>query len=125
MCDFAHTSHRAGETIPRLMNSISIASYNCRGLKLGPSNHSLRYEVEQLLSRCDITCLQETWLSKQDSSDLSGLHMDFNSVSNSPNDDSAGLKLGRRKEGVAIMWHKKHNSYITPCTYEMVKWLMF
>ena len=89
----------------RLINdSLLMASYNCRGLKLG-SNISQRYEVEKLLDCSEIVCLQETWLSKQDSGDLNGLQSNFNSVSNSPNDDTAGLLKGRRKEGVAILWH--------------------
>ena len=41
-----------------------------------------------------------------------------NAVANSPNDDTCGVIVGRRKEGVAILWKTKFDSYITPHKYD-------
>lgn len=45
-----------------------IASYNVRGLHVGHTamDISRRLVVDKLLKECDILCLQETWLAKQD-----------------------------------------------------------
>ena len=42
----------------------------------------------------------------------------FNAVSNSPNDDSLYITTGRKKEGVAILWNKKFDKFITPHKYD-------
>ena len=36
-----------------------------------------------------------------------------NVVAKSPNDDTYGVIVGKRKEGVAILWKTKFDSYIT------------
>ena len=41
-----------------------------------------------------------------------------NAVANSPNDDTYGVIVGRRKEGVAILWKTKFDSYTTPHKYD-------
>ena len=42
----------------------------------------------------------------------------YNAVANSPNDDSLGLTLGRKREGVAILWNNKYDEFIIPHKYE-------
>ena len=41
-----------------------------------------------------------------------------NAVANSPNDDSQGITVGRKKEGVAILWNSQLDTSITPHKYE-------
>ena len=41
-----------------------------------------------------------------------------NAVANSPNDDTCGVIVDRRNEGVAILWKTKFDSYITPHKYD-------
>ena len=41
-----------------------------------------------------------------------------NAVANSPIDDTCGVIVGKRKEGVAILWKTKFDSYITPHKYD-------
>ena len=98
--------------------SIKLVSYNCRGLKLGKNCYYERFEVEKLLIEYDITCLQETWMSKQQEGDLKCMNNNCNAIANSPNDDSQGITVGRKKEGVAILWKSQLDSYITPHKYE-------
>ena len=98
--------------------NIKLVSYNCRGLQLGTNCYYERLEVEKLLIYYDIICLQETWLSKQQEGDLKCMNKKFNAVANSPNDDSQGITVGRKKEGVAILWNSQLDTYITPHKYE-------
>ena len=87
--------------------NINLVSYNCRGLKLGKNCYYERLEVDY-----DIICLQETWLSKQQEGDLKCMEKKCNAVANSPNDDSQGITVGRKKEGVAILWNSQLDTYI-------------
>ena len=73
--------------------------------------------MEQLRSDYDIVCLQETWLVTQEE-ELKAKRKDFNAVSNSPIDDSLYITTGCKKEGVAILWKKKFDKFITPHKYE-------
>lgn len=47
---------------------IKVLSYNCRGLRTGQSvgDRACCIVVDNLLNNCDILCLQETFLTKQD-----------------------------------------------------------
>ena len=49
-----------------------------------------------------MVCLQETWITKQQEEELKTMRKGYNAVANSPNDDSLGITLGRKKEGVAF-----------------------
>ena len=42
----------------------------------------------------------------------------YNAVADSPNDDSLGITLGRKKEGVAILWNNKYDEFIIPHKFE-------
>ena len=74
--------------------------------------------MDELLSVYDIVCLQETWLAKQQEEELKAMRKGYNTVSNSPNDDSLGITAGRKREGVAILWNNKYDKCITPHRYE-------
>ena len=100
------------------MSDLKVVSYNCHGLKIGKNCFYDRLEVEKLLTDNDIVCLQETWLSKQQEGDLKCMNNKCNDVANSPNDDACGVIVGRRKEGVAILWNTKFDRYITPQKYD-------
>lgn len=93
---------------------ISVLSYNCRGLHLGQSavDKARRIIVDQLLERCDILCLQETFLSKQDLDGLISNNSSFHGAGESTTDLSLGIKKGRIPGGVAILWNKKLDAAI-------------
>lgn len=59
--------------------NINIVSYNARGLRVGHSeaDKSRRLVVDKLLEACDVLCVQETFLPKQDLEGLNSLHKDF------------------------------------------------
>lgn len=93
---------------------ISVLSYNCRGLHLGQSavDKARRIIVDQLLEHCDILCLQETFLAKQDLEGLNSISASFLGAGESTTDLSLGIKRGRISGGVAILWNKKLDSAI-------------
>lgn len=72
-----------------------------------------REEVDNLLQNCDILCLQETFLSKQDLGGLNSLHVNFHGAGESTTDLSQGIVRGRIPGGVAILWHKKFDPVIS------------
>ena len=83
-------------------------------LKLGSNRFYERVEVEQLVTDYDIVCLQETWLTKQQEEELKTMRKGYNVVADCPNDESLGITLGRKKEGVAILWNNKYDEFIIP-----------
>lgn len=89
--------------------NICVASYNARGLRVGHSetDKSRRLVVDKLLERCDILCVQETFLAKQDLEGLNSIHADFHAAGESTTDLSAKVVRGRIPGGVATMWNKK------------------
>ena len=64
------------------MASLSIVSYNCRGLPRSSSTMYTRPSVELLLNNddIDILCFQETWYNKQQFSQLNVLHDSFHGI---------------------------------------------
>ena len=76
--------------------------------------------MEQLVTDYDIVCLQETWLVKQQEEELNTMRKGYNAIANSPNDDSLGVTIGRKKEGVAILWNNKYDEFIIPHKYWVV-----
>ena len=93
---------------------ISILSYNCRGLRLGQSavDKARCIIIDQLLEHCDIWCLQETFLAKQDLKELNSISDSFHGAGESTTDLSLGIKRGRIPGVVAILWNKKLDSAI-------------
>uniref|UniRef100_A0A3P9KQQ7 Reverse transcriptase domain-containing protein n=1 Tax=Oryzias latipes TaxID=8090 RepID=A0A3P9KQQ7_ORYLA len=91
-----------------------IVSYNTRGLRTGHSvaDKSSRYVVDKLLNECDVLCLQETWLAKQDLDNLNSLHVDFHGAGESTTDLSTRIVRGRIPGGVAILWNVKYDAAV-------------
>ena len=94
--------------------NISLVSYNARGLRVGHSetDKSRRVIVDKLLERCDILCVQETHLAKQDLERLNAVHGNFHGVGESTTDLSTKVVRGRIPGGVAIMWNKKYDQLV-------------
>ena len=44
----------------------------------------------------------------------------YNAIANSPNDDSLGITIGRKKEGAAILWNNKYDEFIIPHKHDCV-----
>lgn len=95
--------------------NIRVVSYNCRGLRLSQSadDKARRIVVDQLLEHCDILCLQETFLAKQDLSGLNSINDGFLGAGESTTDLSFGIKRGRIPGGVTILWNKNLDSVIS------------
>ena len=93
---------------------ISVVSYNARGLRVGHSeaDKSRRVVVDKLLEICDILCIQETFLAKQDLERLNSLHKDFYGAGESTTDLSSKIVRGRIPGGVAILWNKKYDQFV-------------
>lgn len=91
-----------------------VASYNCRGLRVGSSagDRARRIVVDSLMQSCDILCLQEAFLPKQDLEKLNSFKDNFYAAGESTTDLSMGIMRGRIAGGVAILWHKKLDSVI-------------
>lgn len=68
--------------------------------------------VDNLLQKCDILCLQETFLPKQDLGKLNSFNDSFHGSGESTVDLTMGIVRGRISGGVAILWHKKLDSVI-------------
>ena len=91
-----------------------VISYNVRGLRVGhsPAEKIRRLTVDKLLNDCDILCLQETWLAKQDLDKLNTVHTDFHGAGESTTDLSTKMVKGRIAGGVAILWNRKYDPMV-------------
>ena len=91
-----------------------VVSYNSRGLRLGHSaaDKARRLVVDTLLDDCDILCIQESWMAKQDLDKLNTLHPDFHGAGESTTDLSTGIHRGRIPGGVVILWNVKYDSMV-------------
>lgn len=81
---------------------LCVVSHNACGLRVGHSeaDKSRRIVVDKLLESCDILCVQETFLSKQDLGGLNSLHKDFHGAGESTTDLS--IKITRRRIPVGV-----------------------
>ena len=70
-------------------------------------------EIIELCNTCDIICLQETWLSKQNLDFLASIQTDFHGTGISSFDDGDGMLEGSPFGGTAILWHKKLQATLT------------
>lgn len=95
--------------------NICVASYNTRGLRVGHSDtdKSRRVVVDKLMERCDILCVQETFLAKQELDGLNSLHSNFHGAGESTTDLSAKVVRGRIPGGVATLWNKKYDQLVS------------
>uniref|UniRef100_A0A1A8AIU9 exodeoxyribonuclease III n=1 Tax=Nothobranchius furzeri TaxID=105023 RepID=A0A1A8AIU9_NOTFU len=96
--------------------SLRVLSYNCRGLRLGhdAGDRARRIVVDSLLEECEILCLQETFLPKQDLDKLNCLNSKFFGVGESTTDLSTAIVRGRISGGVAVLWNKRIDAVIKP-----------
>ncbi len=94
--------------------NMRIISYNCHGLRVGDSvgDRARRTVVDKLMQNCDILCLKETFLSKQDLGNLTLLMTIFTVLAHPQPDLTMGMVRGRISGGVATLWHKKLDSVI-------------
>lgn len=75
--------------------------------------------VDNLLQSCDILCLQETFLPKQDLGKLNSFNDSFHGAGESTADFTMGVVRGRIAGGVAILWHKKLDSVMNVIRFEL------
>lgn len=89
-----------------------VISYNCRGLHVGntAADKVRRLTVDKLLRECDILCLQETFLPKQELGNLNFINDNFHGAGESTDDLAMGIVRGRIAGSVAILWYKKLDS---------------
>ena len=80
---------------------ITFGTFNCNGFK------SFQQSAETLLSNCDILCLQETMLTKQECSVLNSFHDNYYGYGVAPVDETLGVIRVRPRDGVGVLW-KKH-----------------
>ncbi len=76
------------------------------------ADKSCCFVVDRLLETCDVLCVQETFLPKQELERLNSLHKDFCGVVESTTDLSTRVVLGRISHGVAMLWHKKYDQLV-------------
>ena len=89
------------------MESIKIASFNCKGLS------SARSEVVRLCDSYSIVCVQEHWLFPYDISSLCHIHVNFRGTGVSAMDPSQQVFTGRPYGGVGILWHKQIDNLVS------------
>ena len=92
----------------------NLGSYNSRGLPKTKKDLLLRPDFLSVLLNNDVTCIQETWFSKQDLSNLNNLHNDYHGIGVSTTDFRDKIVHGHPPGGVAIFWHISLEQYIKP-----------
>lgn len=94
--------------------NINTVLYNARGLRIGHSeaDKSHRLVVDKLQEACDVLCVQETFLSKQDLEGLNSLLKDFYGAGESSTDLSTRIVHSGIPGGVALLWHTKYDQLI-------------
>jgi len=91
-----------------ITDNLSVISYNCEGFK-----RSCDYIGEVLNNfKCDIICLQETWLLEQNLCNLSNVSVDYLHTGKSGVDSTADILQGRPSGGVSILYKKSISKYI-------------
>lgn len=83
-----------------------VVSYNARVLRFGhrETDEWRRLVVDKLMDKCDVLCVQETFLAKQDLELLNCMRSDFRGAGESTSDLSANLLRETIPGGVATMW---------------------
>ena len=94
--------------------AVNFVSFNCNSFK------TFEPYMDELLLKCDITCLQEFMITKQECVLLNSSHADCYSYGVSLLGASLGVITGRPYGGVGFIW-KKHldaNVSIIECEYD-------
>ena len=68
-----------------------LKSYNCRGLR--------KAELADIIVKCDVLMLQETWLAKQELELLNDLNEDYSGFGTAKCDYANGIITGRKSGG--------------------------
>ena len=98
----------------RLIMAVNIISFNYYGFK------SFEPYIDSLLAKCDILCLQELMLTKQECMLLNSCHSDYYGYGVSPVDATLGIISGRPYGGVGFLWKKglDANVSIIECEFD-------
>ena len=83
------------------MDTISIASFNCRNIKSSVS------EIQDLCNKYDVILLQETWLLDFELPFLSTIHTNFYGKGIATVKTNDAVITGRPHGGLGILWKKK------------------
>ena len=92
----------------------NLGSYNSRGLPKTKKDLLLRPDFLSVLLNNDVTCIQETWFSKQDLPNLNNLHNHYHGIGVSTTDFRDKIVPGHPPGWVAIFWHISLEQYIKP-----------
>ena len=92
---------------------LDIATFNCTGFK-----SSREYISENLLSRCNLVALQETWLLPHELPLCESLYPSFCGFGTSAVDVGRGLVRGRPYGGLAWLWDKRLDSQVKVITFD-------
>ena len=94
--------------------SVKLGSINCNGFK------SFEPLAQNLLDKCDILCIQELMLTKQECVLLNSFNGDCYGYGVSPVDASSGIIRGRPFGGVGFIWKKQldANIEIIECEFD-------
>ena len=97
-----------------MSGNLRIESFNCHGC------NGCKPFLCDILSKCDILCLQELMISKQDCHALNTCHRDYLGYGVSPVDASLGVLSGRPYGGVGFLWKHAIDEYIKTldCDYD-------
>ena len=84
-------------------------SYNARGLRVGQSetDKAHRIVIDKLLESCDVLCVQETFLAKQQLEGLNSVHKDFHGAGESTTDFGNNIVRGRIPGGGRYFMEEK------------------
>ena len=75
---------------------LRLKSYNCRGLR--------KAELANIIVKCDVLLLQETWLAKQELELINDIHEEYSGFGTAKCDYANGIITGRKSGGTAILW---------------------
>ena len=100
---------------------MNVVFYNSRGLPLGQGAgaRAQRVVIDKLLDSAEVLCIQETFLAIQDLDKLNSLHCDFLGAGESSTDLNSRILRGRIPGGVAILWHKKIDNFVSVIRFDV------
>ena len=102
-----------------MSGNVSIETFSCHRC-----NGCKPFLWQALFVKCDMLCLQELMISKQDCYMLNSCHRHYLGYGVSPVEASLGVLLGRPNGGVCFLWKRAIDEYVTiiDCDYD---WLCY
>ena len=79
---------------PKPIIMMKLKSYNCRGLR--------KAELADIIVKCDVLLLQQTWLAKQELELLNDLHEDYSGFGTAKCDYANGIIIPAESLGVLL-----------------------